>query len=162
MGRYVDNIYMSAVDIASQFQPALEVFLDLFLTILYQLPLKWEPSPDARVSWLKASIHMDRQATSHFTMKGVSLLPLSGDIITPVFEVWKKWMDAKSPNIQFALRSSVPNTTGKTLLLCSRVYTRLLNLGSLIRGFGYMGYKWKWWWRPFINTNQKWNWQVCS
>ena len=64
-------------------------------------------------------------------------------------------MDAKSPNIQFALRSSVPNTTGKTLMLCSSVYTRLLNLGSLIRGFGYMGYKWKWWWRPFINTITK-------
>ena len=64
-------------------------------------------------------------------------------------------MDAKSPNIQFALHSSVPNITGKTLWLCFCVYTRLLNLGSLIRGFGYMGYMWKWWWRPFINTINK-------
>ena len=78
MGRYVDNIYMSAVDIPSQFRPTLEVFLDLFLTILYQLPLKWEPSSDARVSWLEASIHEDSQATSHLTMKEVSLPPLWG------------------------------------------------------------------------------------
>ena len=155
MGRYVDNIYISAVDIPPRLRPTLEAFLELFLTTLYQLPLKWEPSPEARVSWLEASIHTDSQATSHLTMKGVSLQPLSGDTITPDFEVWKKWMDAKSPNIQFALRSSVPNTTGKTLMLCSSVYTRLLNLGSLIRGFGYMGYKWKWWWRPFINTITK-------
>ena len=39
MGRYVDNIYMSALDIPPQFRLAWEVFLELFLTVLYQLPL---------------------------------------------------------------------------------------------------------------------------
>ena len=59
MGRYVDNIYMSAVDIPPKLGRPLEIFLELFLTLLYQLPLKWEPSPNARVSWLEASIHND-------------------------------------------------------------------------------------------------------
>ena len=32
---------------------------------------------------------------------------------------------------------------------------KIVNIRSIIRGFGYQGYKWKWWWRPFLTTMAK-------
>ena len=45
--RYVDNIYISIVDIPPHVYIHLVRFLELFLSALYKLPLEWEKSPES-------------------------------------------------------------------------------------------------------------------
>ena len=66
--------------------------------------------------------------------------------------MWDKWVDASSSNVEFALKSRVPTLAGKAATLSSSTRARLVNLRSIVMGFGYKEYKWKWWQRPLVNT----------
>ena len=66
-------------------------------------------------------------------MKGVKwqpldrALPLVGD-----FQLWDKWVDASSSNVEFALKSRVPTLVGKVTTLCSSTYASVINLRSVL------------------------------
>ena len=127
-------------------------FLELFLSALYQLPLKWEKSPRGYVTWCESSIHMVKN-TPTFLMKGVKWQPLSHTFpLVGDFQLWDKWVDASSSNVDFALKSRVPTLVGKAATFSSSTLARMVNLRSIVMGFGYKKYKWKWWWRPLVNT----------
>ena len=50
LSRYVDNIYITVVDVPLHVISSLVKFLDIFLSALYELPLKWETSPEGYVT----------------------------------------------------------------------------------------------------------------
>ena len=94
--RYVDNIYISIVDIPPHVYIHLVRFLELFLSALYKLPLKWEKSPEGYVTWCEASIHMVKNAPN-LLMNGVKWRPLSHTFpLVGDFHSWDKWVDASS------------------------------------------------------------------
>ena len=148
LARYVDNIRITVVDVPPHVLFHLVRFLEVFLSALYKLPLKWETSPEGYVTWCEASIHMIDDAPT-LLMKGVKWQPLDraftlvGDL-----QLWDKWVDASSSNVEFALKSRVPTLVGKVATLSSSAYTRVINLRSAVMGFGYKSYKWRWWRRP--------------
>ena len=76
--------------------------------------------------------------------------------------MWDKWVDASSSNVEFALKSRVPTLVGKVATLCSSTKARVINLRSVVMGFGYKGYKWKWWWRPLVNPHEVWVSGLCK
>ena len=161
LSRYVDNIYITVVDVPSHVLSFLVSFLEIFLSALYELPLKWETSPEGYVTWCEASIHMIDDGPN-LLMKGVKWQPL--DRAFPLvgdFQLWDKWVDASSSNVEFALKSRVPTLVGKVATLCSSTKARVINLRSVVMGFGYKGYKWKWWWRPLVNTLTRCGFQDC-
>ena len=49
LARYVDNIYISTVDIPPHVYTHLVRFLELFLSALYKLPLEREKSPEGHM-----------------------------------------------------------------------------------------------------------------
>ena len=126
-------------------------FLEVFLSALYRLPLKWELSR-GYVTWCEASIHMVKNAPI-LLMKGVKWQPLNDAFpLVGDFQLWDKWVNASLSNVEFALKSRVPTLVGKVATLCSSTHARVINLRSIVMGFGYKSYKWKWWWRPLVNT----------
>ena len=96
------------------------------------------PTSPCGVSWCTRYIHAC--AISSFSL-------LVGD-----FKLWDKWVDASSSNVEFALKSHVPTLVGKVATLCSSTHVRVINLRSIVMGFGYKSYTLKWWWRPLVNT----------
>ena len=96
-------------------------------------------------------------------MKGVKWQPLyHASRLEGDFELWDRWVDASSSNVEFALKSRVPTLIGKVATLCSSTEARMINLRSIVMGFGYKGYKWKWWWRPLVNTLTRCGFQDCA
>ena len=68
------------------------------------------------------------------------------------FQLWDNWVDASSSNVEFALKSRVPTLVGTVATFSSSSHARVINLRSIVTGFGYKSYKWRWWWRPLVNT----------
>ena len=152
LSRYVDNRYITVVDVPLHVISSLVKFLDIFLSALYELPLKWETSPEGYVTWCEASIHMIKDSPK-LLMKGVKWQPLyRASCLVGDLELWDRWVDASSSNVEFALKSRVPTLIGKVATLCSSTEATMINLRSIVMGFGYKGYKWRWWWRPLVNT----------
>ena len=72
-------------------------------------------------------------------MKGVKWQPL--DRAFPLvgdFQLWDKWVDASSSNVEFALKSRVPTLVRKVAILCSSTSARVINLRNIVMGFGCM------------------------
>ena len=104
---------ITVVDVPSHVLSFLVRFLEIFLSALYELPLKWETSPEGYVTWCEASIHMIDDGPN-LLMKGVKWQPL--DRAFPLvgdFQLWDKWVDASLLNVEFALKSRVPTLVGK-------------------------------------------------
>ena len=96
-------------------------------------------------------------------MKGVKWQPLYRAYRLVVdLELWDRWVDASSSNVEFALKSRVPTLIGKVTTLCSSTEARMINLRSIVMGFGYKGYKWRWWWRPLVNTLMRCGFKDCT
>ena len=75
-------------------------------------------------------------------MKGVKWPPLDRAFtLVGDFQLWDKWVDAFSLNVEFALKSRVPTLVGKVATLSSSTYARVINLRSVVMGFGYKSYK---------------------
>ena len=68
--RYVDNTYISIVDVPPHLHTYLVMSLELFLSALDKLPLKWRKPLEGYVTWYEVSIHMVGNAPT-LLMKGV-------------------------------------------------------------------------------------------
>ena len=91
----MDNIYITVVDVPPHVLFHLVRFLEVFLSALYQLPLKWETSLAGYVTRCEASINMIDDAPT-LLMKGVKWQPLDRALtLVGDFQLWDKWADAR-------------------------------------------------------------------
>ena len=88
-------------------------------------------------------------------MKRVSFQPLTQNSQKLDLALWGRWLDVESHSLRFALKGGVPHVVGKAAVLCSSNLAKIVNIRSIIRGFGYKRYPWKWWWRLFVTAMAK-------
>ena len=140
LSRYMDNNYIGVINVSPCHLDAVRTFLASFYSVLYDLPMKWEPEGDT-VSWCEASLSTD----SSLTLKGVPHTPLGPE---DVCEMWHRWPDRWSPNCRVVLQSMLPSIIRKSIIFCSSPRERLLNLEAVVQGCGFKLYPWAWWWMP--------------
>ena len=136
----MDNNYIGVINVSACHLDAVRTFLASFYSVLYDLPMKWEPEGET-ISWCEASLSTD----SSLTLKGVPHTPLGPD---DVCEMWHRWPNRWSPNCRVVLQSMLPSLIRKSIIFCSSPGERLLNLEAVVQGCGFKSYPWAWWWMP--------------
>ena len=111
--------------------------------------MKWEPAGHV-VDWCEGSLCTNSSGGEpKLLMNGVSYQSAFVMKPTPDLKLWDRWVDRESPNARFGLRSTIPNLVGKAAWYSSCADTRMNNVRSIVRGMGYKGYPWRWWWPSF-------------
>ena len=58
LSRYMDNNYIGVINVPACYLDAVRTLLASFYSVLYDLPMKWEPE-GGTVSWCEASLSID-------------------------------------------------------------------------------------------------------
>ena len=112
MSRYRDGIYIALVGISPYFAAPLAFIIEQMTTIVYGIPLKWEPHGDV-TTWGEAAVilaHRTNVYMHDFALhrKGV-VHDLSAWRQGAVDAEWEQWVDAHSPNARTVLKSFLPS-----------------------------------------------------
>ena len=152
MSRYRDNMYIALVGISPCFAAPLTFIIEQMTSIIYGIPLKWEPHGDV-TTWGEAAVilaHRTNVYVHDFALhrKGV-VHDLSAWRQGAVDAEWEQWVDAHSPNARTVLKSFLPCVFYKSLLYALSPRDVTCNLWLLLWGLGVRAYPDQWW-RPLL------------
>ena len=130
----------------------LTFIIEQMTTIIYGIPLKWEPHGDV-ITWGEAVVilaHRTNVYMHDFALhrKGV-VHDLSAWRQGAVDAEWEQWDDAHSPNARTVLKSFLPSVFYKSLLYALSSQDVTFNLRSLLWVLGVRAYPDQWW-RPLL------------
>ena len=112
------------------------MFTQVFLDVLYNIPMKWEPSGPVN-DWCES-----RVVTSFglaLLVKGVIFQPSEIASPEPDFSIWDSRVDRESPNATSVLHSMLPTMAGKALTYTRKHVHMQINLAYIVRGCAYKG-----------------------
>ena len=148
----MDNNYIGYVNFQDpSVQQHVITFTQVFLDVLYNIPMKWEPSGtindlcEARVITLPEV---------GLLMKGVHFPPPDTSNPHPDTAIWDRWVDLDSLNARDVLKSMLPTVSSKALtcalaLALAQLHMQI-NLVPIVRVCVCVckEYAKAWWWPP--------------
>ena len=150
LSRFMDNNYIGYVNFESAtMRQQVVLFSQVFLDILYNIPMKWEPSGPVN-DWCESRVITSPELI--LLMKGVLYKMPDTPDPQPNVSIWDRWVDRDSPNVSSVLQSMMPTVSSKALTYARIDLHMQINLASIVQGCAYKGYARSWWWHPLRAT----------
>ena len=119
----MDTNYVALLNIPTTLHEPLRVFLCLFQSAIYDIPMKWEPEGNT-VTRCEASLTRG----GLMVLKGLPT-PGSAPDTSPL---WHRWPDRWSPSCPVTLQSMLPSIVLKATTLCFDPVARQLNFQTIV------------------------------